>query len=346
VASNGNDANPCTVVTAPCKTLARAYSATPGNGTIRVLTPLQGALTIGKNLTIEGNGATIVGGIAIYSSAAIVTLRGLSLDGVRNVATGIRIDAAATVHIEDCTVERYTNDGIKLVATTATKLFVVDTVSRDNGSDGLYADDLNALAEIKNSRLESNASSGLFLKVKTASVAQSTSSGNVVHGIILRTPNAKVTETTANDNGSFGLFSDLVSATVGIDDSHFEGNGGSGLSLQVSKASVTGSIASGNAQHGILLSAGTAIITDTIALGNSQHGFSLVGNLTFATFDSARTAGNGVAGLNIPNGTLAIMTDCVFEDSVGVNNAGLLASYHNNKIGILSGTAPDQFSPY
>jgi len=288
----------------------------------------------------------MIGTIVINGPSAIVTLNGLHLTGRNAVAHGVRIDSAAAVYIADCTVERYTNDGIQFVATTATKLFVSDTVSRANGSDGLYVDGVNALAEIKNSRFEGNASSGLFLKVKTASVAQSTSSGNVVHGIILRTPNAKVTETTANDNGSFGLFSDLVSATVGIDDSHFEGNGGSGLSLQVSKASVTGSIASGNAQHGILLSAGTAIITDTIALGNSQHGFSLVGNLTFATFDSARTAGNGVAGLNIPNGTLAIMTDGVFEDSVGVNNAGLLASYHNNKIGILTGTAPDQFSPY
>ena len=29
VASNGNDANPCTVLTAPCKTLQRAYTVTP-----------------------------------------------------------------------------------------------------------------------------------------------------------------------------------------------------------------------------------------------------------------------------------------------------------------------------
>jgi len=288
-----------------------------------------------------------VGAIIVNSAAATVTLRGLSLDGVKNLATGIRVDAAAAVHVEDCTVERYTNDGMKLIATTGTKLFIVNTVSRDNGSDGLYADDLNALAEIKNSRFEGNASTGLFLKVKTASIAQSTSSGNVVHGIILRTPNAKVTETTANDNGSFGLYSDLVSATVGIDDSHFEGNGSSGLSLQVSKASVTRSVASANAQHGILLRVGTAIITETVALGNSQHGFSLVGDLTFVTFDSVRTSGNGAAGLNIPSGTAAIMTDCVFQDvPAGVRNEGLLGSYHDNKIGVFSGTSPDQFTPY
>ena len=41
VASNGNDANPCTVVTAPCKTLPRAVAVTSANGTVKVLTALQ-----------------------------------------------------------------------------------------------------------------------------------------------------------------------------------------------------------------------------------------------------------------------------------------------------------------
>ena len=72
-------------------------------------------------------------------------MRGLQLNGVGIIANGIRIDSAAAVHIEDCTVERYTGDGIKLVATTATELFVSDTVSRDNTDTGLYVfNDANA----------------------------------------------------------------------------------------------------------------------------------------------------------------------------------------------------------
>ena len=110
VATNGNDANPCTVITAPCKTLQRAYTVTPINGTINVLTSLESTLTINKNITVIGDGVAIVGSIVIgtSSTSAVVTLRGLALNGAKIYNNGIRIDAAAAVHIEDCTVERYT----------------------------------------------------------------------------------------------------------------------------------------------------------------------------------------------------------------------------------------------
>ena len=120
VASNGNDANPCTVVTAPCKTLTRALSVTPTNGTVRVLTALQSNVVINKSITISGDGAPIVGTITISGASIKVTLRGLELNGVGIIANGIRIDSAATVHIEDCSVERYVGHGIQMVATTAT----------------------------------------------------------------------------------------------------------------------------------------------------------------------------------------------------------------------------------
>ena len=158
VAANGNDANPCTVITAPCKTLQRAYTVTPINGTINVLTSLESTLTINKNIIVAGNGVEIVGSIVIGTSStnAVVTLRGLALNGAKIYNNGIRIDAAAVVHIEECTVERYNTDGIKLVASTATKLFVSDTVSRDNGGVGLFANDSNALVEVDNSRFQRN----------------------------------------------------------------------------------------------------------------------------------------------------------------------------------------------
>ena len=95
VAANGNDANPCTVITAPCKTLQRAYTVTPINGTINVLTSLDNAtLAINKNITVIGDGVAIVGAIAIGTSStnAVVTLRGLALNGAKIYTNGIRID--------------------------------------------------------------------------------------------------------------------------------------------------------------------------------------------------------------------------------------------------------------
>jgi hypothetical protein len=241
VAANGNDANPCTVVTAPCKTLARAYSVTPANGTIRILTPLQGNLLITKNVIVEGNGATVVGAIIIDNAAATVTLRGLALNGVKNLANGIRIDAAAAVHIEDCTVERYTNDGIKLVATSATTLFVSDTVSRANNSDGLYVDDNNAQAVIENSRFENNVSSGAYLNVfpGKAIITGSVASGNGQNGIILVSPAAKITETTADDNSQSGIVVRGDNAYTVLDSARTSGNVVAGLQIDGGIAAIS-----------------------------------------------------------------------------------------------------------
>jgi hypothetical protein len=97
VATNGNDANPCVAITAPCKTLQRAVNVTPANGTVRVLTPLQSSVFINKSITIAGDGVAIVGQITIGAATAVVTLRGLALNGVGGYVNGIRINAAATV---------------------------------------------------------------------------------------------------------------------------------------------------------------------------------------------------------------------------------------------------------
>src|ERR1700722_3571991 len=89
VSGVGDDANPCSR-TAPCKTFAGAISKTAAAGVIDVLDPGGfGAVTIVKSITLE-NGGEISGilvagtnGITINDStgAAIVVLRGMSLDG-------------------------------------------------------------------------------------------------------------------------------------------------------------------------------------------------------------------------------------------------------------------------
>jgi hypothetical protein len=341
VSATGNDANNCLVQASPCKTLQKAINVTAANGEVRLLSRLISNGYINKSITIDGAGNTLIGQIVINSASAVVTLRGLSLNGIRAFANGIRIDSAAEVHIEDCTVERYTNDGIKLVATTATRLFVSDTVASFNGSDGLYADDLNAGADIENSRFEGNASTGLYLKVAKATVLQSVASGNVSSGIILRTPNAKVAETTANDNGNIGLYSDLVSAKVEIDNSRFEGNGNSGLSLQVAYANVTRSIASANAAVGIILLSGRNRITESIADDNGGDGFSVRAGTVYTVLDAAAANGNGGDGLDIAATVTALITHCVFIHGGGaaVANYGTLRSTLNNYFSNRTGNA-------
>jgi hypothetical protein len=234
VASNGNDANPCTVVSAPCKTLARAYNVTSANGTIRVLTALQSNLNIAKNITISGDGAPIVGTFVISGASTKAILQGLQLNGVGILANGIRIDSAAAVHIEDCTIERYASDGIKLIASTATKLFISNTVSRANVSDGLYVDATNAQAVIENSRFEGNGSTGVYLKVANskASVTGSVASGNGYNGIIL-VNEGTITETIADNNSQNGF---VTRTYATMDSAKADGNGAAGLQIDATSS--------------------------------------------------------------------------------------------------------------
>jgi hypothetical protein len=147
---------------------------------MRVLTGLQATatLTITRNITISGDGAELIGAFVINNASAVVTLRGLALNGVNALANGIRITAAAAVHIEDSTVERYTGDGIKLEATTATQLFISDIVARENTGSGLVVNDANARLTVEHSRFENNVQAGLFLAAGSALISDSVFTDN------------------------------------------------------------------------------------------------------------------------------------------------------------------------
>jgi hypothetical protein len=235
VASNGNDANNCFVQAAPCKTLQRAVNQTSANGAVRVLTPLTSSVFINKNITISGDDVPIVGQITIGGATAIVTLRGLALNGVGGYVNGIRIDSAAAVHIEDCTVERYTGDGIRLFASTATELFVSDTVSRDNGYNGLYVGNASVRATIDSSRFENNGDTGVVLLAAESSISRSIASGNGDFGIYHGGGNANVTETIAADNSDgFRLFAGFLTLTSSV----ARGNSDFGLIAQSTTSAV------------------------------------------------------------------------------------------------------------
>jgi hypothetical protein len=202
VSATGSDANPCTVQANPCKTLPRAIQATAAGGEIRLLSQIAGGNTLlTKSLTIDGGGHTLIGTISINSASAIVTLRNLSLTGRGTVATGINIVNAAVVHIEDCTVERYTGNGISLAASVSTELFVSNSVSRDNGVHGLeVAGPTTAKLTVDNSRFENNANSGVNVGGGQASVTGSVFSGNNGGGMLQTGGTTNITHSTAVAN--------------------------------------------------------------------------------------------------------------------------------------------------
>ena len=290
VAANGNDANPCTVVTAPCKTLQRAVNVTPANGTVSVLTALQGHVTINKSITISGDGAPIVGTITISGASTKATLRGLELNGVGIIATGINVTSAAAVHIEDSTVERYTVDGIKMVATTPTELFVSGTVVRDNGARGLLVNDVNARVSVEDSRFESNGAYGIDVAAAGTNVIRSLASGSTQGGILLTGGTTNITETTAVNNGNSGFW--LVGNAVATLASSVARGNTFGLRIDSGAATIVDGVIDNNFDKGII-SYGTVTMINSLVV-------SIVNNGTIYTRQNNSVGGNVSGSSPVP----------------------------------------------
>lgn len=134
VSGVGDDANPCSR-TAPCKTFAGAISKTAARGEISVLDPGGfGAVTITKSITINGEG-TLAGilsagtnGIVINAAAGdTVIIRNISIVGAGTGLNGIRVLAAGALHVENVTIDGFTQRGIDVQPSTPLILTVKDT---------------------------------------------------------------------------------------------------------------------------------------------------------------------------------------------------------------------------
>jgi hypothetical protein len=149
VSGVGDDVNPCSR-TAPCKTYAGAISKTADKGEISTLDPGGfGAVTITKNLTIDGTKGAGFGsilasgtsGVIVNDSATatpntiVVTLRNLSINGASTTAgSGIRFIAGRSLIVEDCQISGFTGTGtvgrgisVELTSASPKNLFVKDT---------------------------------------------------------------------------------------------------------------------------------------------------------------------------------------------------------------------------
>jgi len=158
ISITGDNANACTLAQ-PCRTLRRGIKETPEGGELRIRNSgLYGAnATINKSMTITGNGNTVfLDGILTVNPGpgAVVALRDLTLNGQGTINAGANIDQAAAVHIERCVIHGFTGDAI-FVLGAGTRIFVFDSILRDNGGDGLRVGG-GAIAVISNSTFTNN----------------------------------------------------------------------------------------------------------------------------------------------------------------------------------------------
>jgi hypothetical protein len=145
VSGVGDDVNPCSR-TAPCKTFAGAMSKTASGGEIDVLDPAGfGAVTITKPITIDGGAgqvaSVLVSGtnaIVIAAGAGNVILRNLGINGNGTGLSGIVLNGAANLVVENCQIFGFASNGIAVLSPSGTShVAILNTTLSHNGQGGI-----------------------------------------------------------------------------------------------------------------------------------------------------------------------------------------------------------------
>ena len=225
----------------PCLSINAALTQTVTGGQVSCLGPdiyYTGlTATITSSVTIDCPASSLsilicctVNGIIINAPAAIVTLRNLNLNGMNapefsgavEGVTGIVIQAAAVVNIEDCVIENFSQSGISDQRTSGSgQLFIRDTVMRNNGSSSsplsggisiAPASGVTATVSIDHSQISSNyfgvvgdGRSGGTIK---STISDSVISGNTEDGIAAVSSGSSVwflVDQTKVSGNAFGL---------------------------------------------------------------------------------------------------------------------------------------------
>jgi hypothetical protein len=184
VSGVGADDNPCSR-TAPCKTFAGAISKTASGGEINVIDAGgYGAVTITKPITIDGYGshASILAGSPNGGSNGViintpgasdeVTLRNISINGATTGLNGVKIVAAKSVVIENCSIFKFRDPnagngrGISdQRAASNGKLLVQNTTINDNLSNAVVTNTSNVNMVLNNVRIHDNGGTGVYAGV-------------------------------------------------------------------------------------------------------------------------------------------------------------------------------------
>ncbi len=264
VSGVGDDVNPCSR-TAPCKTFAGAISKTAAGGTIDVLDPGGfGSVTITKAITIESRGelagvlaAGTAGIVVSAASTDTIVLRGLTFEGVSGATQGVRVNSAAAVHIEECTIQGY-SIGVDFEPTVPAQLLMRNDVVRNNASGGvLVAPGSGGTASglLEDVTFERNLYGVRVQDDSTIDVKYSTASNNTNNGLL--------------------AVSTSFPANLVVEHSSITNNGVNGIAAVGTQANVTlvqNTIAYNNT--GILISGGAMVTScfDNRLFGNTTGG--------------------------------------------------------------------------
>lgn len=140
VASNGNDANPCSLPQ-PCRTFARAITQTSAGGEVIILDSAgYGVVTITQSVSIIAPAGVYAGisvasgnGITVDGAGIRVTLRGLTINS-QGGAIGVHFVHGASLLVEGCRVSGFTTSAIGQEASTGSMTVRDTSITGGSGS--------------------------------------------------------------------------------------------------------------------------------------------------------------------------------------------------------------------
>jgi hypothetical protein len=168
------------------------------------------------------------------------------------------ISNAAAVHIENCTVQRFTQNGIQL--DTIAELFIVDSIARDNGDSGLSVSGNGegtgvARLTVDNSHFLNNGEEGIGVDDTRSYITRSIASGNGTQGI--------------RQGGQIGGRMHVASTTAS--------NNADGFFVTHGHMILESAIAEGNQFNGLFVAQGAQALISNSTFTDNQTGVHHVG---------------------------------------------------------------------
>ena len=327
--------NPACSLVAPCRAFGAAIAAvSPGGEVIALESGGYGPVTITKSVSIIAPAGIYAGisvltgdGVTVNAPAATVVLRGLSIIG-QGGSSGISVQAAARVRVENCVISGMASDGIHVTAAGA-ELSVLDTIVRDNGGTGIgVAADIPSIS-LNHVRSEHNAVDGFHVAPAPgspgaiATVADSVFAHNGANGIGADEVSGATTTITVERSvmASNGLDGFVVNEDAGgygvaaVSRNAINDNGGNGISVGGNmQGTASDNVLKRNSGYGVLRSSALAPSAFVTLAGNV-----LVANLT----GGIRATGTG-ARLELSANTSLDTIECA-------NNAAIY-TFGNNPL--------------
>ena len=219
---------------APCRSFGAAVTAVAAGGEVVALdSGGYGGLTITKSISIIAPSGVYAGvtvasgtGITISVPAGIVTLRGLSINGVGGT-TGIQVDSIGQLHVENTLISGLVSDG--MLVNAATLFLVRDCVIRANAQGINIPNAASGITGmVERTRLDENTAAGATIRDNAAVDFSDTTFFNNTDGIVLIPASVGAIAFVNHcffDRGSRGIVLqttlDTTSATTVVGDSTF-----------------------------------------------------------------------------------------------------------------------------